>query len=515
MKNDTRTSINTAGEREAVPGSGQTPRARGRVVPLPKVTRQEVKLVADHERVIARLFITADRERTKETIDRVLSLPDAQVTRLLQGLREDFAPRHRNINAIFEDHFRQLVQFTGEVKAMSPDRRLLVGAYFTCEYSVEAAALFNPSMVVHPDQTELGANECRFVMSLRACGEGHISSVEFRTGLIDGTGRVSFDTCSKYAITEQPVADRQYLKYPFYLKLNEMGAYNEIAQHIVDDLEDSFTLDDLCRVVEAHREEHSDRQYVAETSENILWLARSNYHIEFPPGTDLSERVIFPVSENESRGIEDARFVRFVHDNGRVVYYATYTAYNGFRILPQLIETSDFRYFKIITLNGRYAENKGMALFPRRIDDKYVMISRVDGKNLYLMLSDNLHFWNEAAVLRQPTYPWELVQIGNCGSPLETERGWLVLTHGVGPMRRYSIGAMLLDLEDPSKVIGCTKTPILMPNAAERDGYVPNVVYSCGGMIHKGELIIPYAMSDSATSVATVPVAELLDHMTQ
>jgi predicted GH43/DUF377 family glycosyl hydrolase len=245
----------------------------------------------------------------------------------------------------------------------------------------------------------------------------------------------------------------------------------------------------------------------------MLWLARSNYHLTFPQDSDLSERVIYPVTENESRGIEDARFARFVDDDGTVEYFATYSAYNGVRVLPQFIETPDFRHFKIITLNGRYAKHKGVAIFPRKIDGYYMMVSRVDGESIYLMPSDNRHFWNQAEKLQPPTQSWEFVQVGNCGSPLETDEGWLLLTHGVGPMRQYCMGVMLLDLNDPSKVIGQLDVPLLVPHADERDGYVPNVVYSCGAMIHNQTLIIPYAMSDSAVGLATVPLQDLLTRL--
>ena len=245
----------------------------------------------------------------------------------------------------------------------------------------------------------------------------------------------------------------------------------------------------------------------------MLWLAHSSYRLEFPDDSALSERVIFPVNENESRGIEDARFVRFIHDDGRIVYYATCTAYNGFQSLPQFVETTDFQRFRVNTLNGRCAQNKGMALFPRKIADRYVMISRLDGENLYVLRSDDIHFWNEAEKIQGPTHPWEFIQIGNCGSPIETDEGWLLLTHGVGPMREYWIGALLLDRDDPSRVIGHLKDPILMPTDEERDGYVPNVVYSCGGMVHNDQLIIPYGISDTATGIALVSMADLLSHL--
>ena len=481
----------------------------------PRAVRQPFKLIADPKRVLARIFVPGGEERARAIINRVLSLSKAQVTRMLHAVQKDFASRHRDITAVFSAHYEEVARLIEAPKVLTADQCLLIGAYFTSEYSLESVALFNPSMVLHPDQAHLGDGESRFVMSLRACGEGHISSIEFRTGVIDAMNQVRLDAAPRFAGSEKPIADKQYEKYPFFLKLIEMGAYNEIGEAILADVGEFFTLEQLHRVVLNHHNGHADPEYFEETTDNILWLARSNYHLRFPRLTELTERVIFPVNENESRGIEDARFVRFTYKGGQVVYYATCTAYNGFRILPQLIETSDFRYFKIITLNGRYAQNKGMALFPRLIDGNYMMVSRVDGENLFLMESENLHFWNKAKELRQPLYPWEFMQIGNCGSPLETERGWLLLTHGVGPMRQYCIGAVLLDLQDPSKVIGHTRHPILMPSAEERDGYVPNVVYSCGAVMHNGEIVIPYAMADTATGIATIETDALLDHMTR
>ena len=244
--------------------------------------------------------------------------------------------------------------------------------------------------------------------------------------------------------------------------------------------------------------------------ECISWLAKSNYEVEFHPDVPVSERIIFPVSDNESNGIEDARFVRFTDDDGEVTYYATYTAYNGKVILPQILETKDFRRFKINTLNGRAVQNKGMAMFPRKIDGLYAMISRQDNENLFIMYSDNAHFWEETYPLLRPTYPWEFVQLGNCGSPIETEAGRLLLTHGVGAMRKYCIGAILLDKHDAGKVIGRLREPLLSPNQNEREGYVPNVVYTCGALVHGDKLVMPYAMSDSASSIAIVPLDDLL-----
>ena len=289
-----------------------------------------------------------------------------------------------------------------------------------------------------------------------------------------------------------------------------MGAYSPMVSPIFQLLDDEYTLSDLQTAIATARLSCSDSKTFGELCETMLWLARSSYRLEFPPDSDISERVIFPVTENESRGIEDARFVRFTGDDGTIIYYATYTAYNGWQILPQIIQTIDFLRFRINTINGRCAQNKGMAMFPRKIADRYAMISRLDGENIYILRSDDLHFWNEGEKIHGPTYPWEFIQIGNCGSPLETQKGWILITHGVGPMREYWIGALLLDLDDPSRVIGHIDKPILMPTEEERDGYVPNVVYSCGGMIHNGNLVLPYAYSDSATRFATMSVDDLL-----
>ena len=353
----------------------------------------------------------------------------------------------------------------------------------------------------------------RVVISLRATGEGHVSSIAFRTGTIHADGRFELDPVSRFVERARRVKDRTYEKRTVFLKLIEMGAYDEVVGAVLDRLPDEFVYTDLTRAIDELDRKPFDPALFEQTADNIRWLARSNYHLKFRERCDVSEVVIFPVNENESRGIEDARFVRFVDDDGTTTYYGTYTAYNGFRILPQLLETSNFTDFKITTLNGRFAQNKGIALFPRRVNGWYMMIGRVDGENLYLMTSRNIRFWNDGAKLQAPKFPWEFVQIGNCGSPIETERGWLLLTHGVGPLRRYCIGATLLDLNDPSRVIAQLKEPLLAPNEAERDGYVPNVVYSCGALIHNGILVMPYAMSDSATSVATISASELLDHM--
>lgn len=382
------------------------------------------------------------------------------------------------------------------------------------EYSIESAALFNPSIVPHPDQSNLEEGSLRIVMSLRATGEGHLSSIVFRSGVLDRHNTFTIDPKSDYVATPEVHRDPIYDRNIFHMKLIEMGADNEIMRHLLNQLLDTFSYQGLKRNIEALRAESSFAIEIQDrTLEIVAWLANSNYEVYFQPDHLLSERVIFPTSKSESRGIEDARFVQFLNDDGQATYNATYTAYNGVNILPQLIETKDFFHFKISTLNGQAVQNKGMALFPRKIQDRYVMLSRQDGENNHIMFSDNIHFWNESEIIQEPRQPWEFIQLGNCGSPLETSEGWIVLTHGVGPMRRYSIGAILLDLDNPAQVIGYLKEPLLIPYEEEREGYVPNVVYSCGSLIHKNELIIPYAMSDFMSGIATVKVDELIAGM--
>jgi len=478
------------------------------------VTRKQIQFRSDDRRVITRFFWPGSRERAQRIVERVQGLTDQQVADQLDAVHRDFRSRHRDIDAIIALHYDEACRNFGNTPTTDRPRSLLIGSYFTLEYAIESAALFNPSMVLHPNQDDLPRGAVRFLMSLRATGEGHISSIVFRTGIVRKNLSLEFDDPSPYVRRARAIADKQYHKKLFRLKLQEMGAISELTDMILDRVNEYFTLSDLEAAIATVQRMKSIRDVAEPTAKEMLWLARSNYHLELPRDADPSEIVIFPSSENETKGIEDARLVRFIDEDGSVVYFGTYTAYNGFRILPQIMETADFATMKIHTLNGRYVQNKGMALFPRKINGRYMMVGRIDGENMFLMQSDDVHFWNEAKLLVGPKYPWEFVQVGNCGSPLETERGWLLLTHGVGPMREYCIGAVLLDLDDPSRIIGQLEQPLLMPNENERDGYVPNVVYSCGGIIHENQLILPYAMSDIATTFATVDVNELIDAMT-
>jgi predicted GH43/DUF377 family glycosyl hydrolase len=481
-----------------------------------KVVRKSVKILGDTSRVIALLHLPDNRSRIIRIIRRIMSLSETATKKLLAQIMTDFSSRHDDIEYIFQQHFNAVKGYLPRDAKLSNANNTLIGAYFTKEYAIESAALFNPSIVPHPDQSHLDKGSLRFVMSLRATGDGHVSSIAFRSGILDRHNTFHFDPISEFVETPELQLDPDpvYKQDIFQRKLYEMGAGKQVTAYILNQLPEDFTYKEL---VEKIGMLHAKPQFPEKTQDKTFklmrWLADSNYEVGFHPDHRISERVLFPVSENESRGIEDARFVQFISDENETVYFATYTAYDGVAILPQLIETKDFIRFNISTLHGKAAKNKGMALFPRKIGGRYAMLSRQDGENNYIMFSDELHFWQKAKMLQEPEAPWEFMQLGNCGSPLETDRGWIVLTHGVGPMRQYCLGAVLLDLENPAKIIARLDEPLLTPNEKEREGYVPNVVYSCGAIIHNNELVIPYAMSDINSGIATVSVNELLNHM--
>ncbi len=421
------------------------------------LNRHALHLRPDPSRVVVRPFKPAteprdlnptDKSRANHIVERVLALDPETAAGLLADVLENFQGRHRNLLATFEARADSMEDALASHATFSALQRQLVGAYFMNEYSFEAAALFNPSIVAHPDQSTAPPGGKRFILSLRAIGEGHVSSLTFRSGTIAADGGVTIDPTVRLA--------------------------------------------SLPRI--------TGRVAVAE-GERI--------DIAFRPDEDLSERVIFPITEFQSNGIEDARFVEFT-DEGKRTYYATFTAYSGRAIRSELIETSDFVTFRMSPLTGPAARNKGMALFPRRIDGRYAMIGRQDNENLYLIYSDDLYAWGGGQAIVKPKQPWEFVQIGNCGSPIELDEGWLLLTHGVGPVRKYSIGAVLLDKQDPSRVLARSAEPLVRPDLSEREGYVPNVVYTCGAMRHADRIILPYAVSDTFSKLATIDIAALL-----
>jgi len=361
---------------------------------------------------------------------------------------ENFEGRQRNLLKTFETRAAEMEEALEPHAVLNKTQRCLIGAYFLHEYSFEASALFNPSIVRHPDQSGAPENGCRFILSLRAVGEGHISSLTFRSGTVGADGGVAVDPTARLASVPK-VARRA------------SGPHGDVVEVI------------------------------------------------FRPDDELSERVIFPVTDAQANGIEDARFVEF-DNGGRTTFYATYTAYNGRAIRSELLETTDFTSFRMTPLSGPATRNKGMALFPRKIDGRYAMIGRQDNENLYLIFSDDLYTWEGGRSILQPEYPWEFVQIGSCGSPIELDDCWLLLTHGVGPVRKYSIGAVLLDKKDPSKVLARSREPLVRPEPAEREGYVPNVVYTCGAMRHRDRIILPYAVSDTFSKFATIKIEDLM-----
>ena len=472
-------------------------------------------LQPDQSRVLLRPFNPGDTQRVGGIIGRIMSLPEDQVGALLDGISAEFSQRHQKIRKVFLERFEQVRELLLADEEISEQRRLLIGSYFLAEYSLESAALFNPSIVPHPDQTDLPPGALRFILSLRATGEGHISSITFRTGTIHPDHRIEVLTPTGFLTEPRQLPNPLYEKALFGRKLSELGLTGEFTRRVMNKLGESFALEELRAGLKAEQFRLPDgmTQEDQNAAQGIWMLARSNYEVQFQPEQRLSERIIFPATPTQRNGIEDARFVCFQNDDGTHIYYATFTAFDGKIVMPELVETPDFLLFRFITLNGPAAENKGMAIFPRKIGGLYAMLSRQDNENIYLMFSDNVHFWNERRMLLKPTFPWELAQVGNCGSPIETDAGWLVLSHGVGPMRKYCIGAFLLDRDDPAKVIGRLREPLLKPNQNEREGYVPNVVYTCGALLHKGELIIPYGLADHATGFATAPLGEVLGAM--
>jgi len=424
------------------------------------LARRELFLRPDPSRVVVRPFKPAteprdlnptEKTRANHIVDRVLDLdPETAASQLIDVL-ENFEGRHRNLLKTFENRAEEMEEAFAAHPDFSRIQRQLIGAYFLHEYSFESSALFNPSIVLHPDQSGAPAGGCRYILSLRSVGEGHISSLSFRCGSITADGAISIDPIVRLA--------------------------------------------SVPRVI--NRSAVPDGEVV---------------DLSFQEDEDISERLIFPITASQSNGIEDARFVRF-EDEGRRTFYATYTAYSGSAIRSELLQTDDFVNFRMSPLYGSAARNKGMALFPRKIDGRYAMIGRQDNENLYLIYSDDLYAWDGGVPILRPRFPWEFVQIGNCGSPIELDEGWLLFTHGVGPVRKYSIGAALLDKKDPSRVLARSSEPIVRPEPSEREGYVPNVVYTCGAIRHGDHIILPYALSDTASSFATMRIDALLRAM--
>jgi len=487
------------------------------------INRKPIRFYSDPKRVIVRFFFPGPESRVQSIIKKVVEMPEEAAQLSLNHTLRDFSARHRNISRIFQKHFDKVRDLmngrAGDLINLSAHKKLLIGAYFSSEYSIESAAFFNPSMVEDPDQSGLQEGQKRVIISFRATGEGHISSIAFRGGILDAKNNLDLIPTGRLIDEAENVYNYSYNKDTFFKKLSEvygdreLSAENVVVSHVLEKLGAQFDYSELYKAIDETKRELQPDEAQRKMLKLISWLGDSHYRISFSLDTGISDRVIFPISAAESNGIEDARFVKFTDDNGLERYYATYTAYNGVSIMPMMIETKDFYHFEVKPINGENVQNKGMALFPRKINGKYVMLSRIDGINNYIMFSDTINLWYDAIKIQSPKFPWEFIQVGNCGSPIETEFGWLVITHGVGPMRKYVIGAILLDLDDPTKLIGQLNEPLLTPNEEEREGYVPNVVYSCGSIINNDELVIPYAMSDTSSTYANLPLKELLTNL--
>ena len=483
----------------------------------PLARRFGPRLRPDPRRVIARLFVPGEESpdsasRGYSVVDRILRLDPADADTAIADIETRFGTRHHALHAVLSDHFRVAAHGRTSLDRLTENQQLLIGAYFTMEYAVEAAALCNPSMVAHPDQNGLAPGQVRFVMSVRAIGEGHVSSVEFRTGVI-GPGLVLTVDDPGTTLTAGTPCPTTHHRELFRAQATESGADPDTVRQVLRTLPENFRTDELLQAIEALHPHLHARHAGQAAIEQIKAVAEGEFEIRLPPDTTISERLLWPGAPAERQGIEDVRLVRFVDDQGMVTYRGTYTAYDGTHIVSKLLITTDFVNFHVSHLLGTPVRNKGMALFPRMIGDRYVALSRWDRENLSVCTSRDGWIWDPSDTVLRPCTGWNLVQVGNCGSPVETDAGWLVLTHGVGPMRTYAIGALLLDLKDPTRPIAALPEPLLIGAAEEQDGYVPNVAYSCGGLLHGTALTIPYGISDTTIGFAQVDLPELLNQM--
>jgi predicted GH43/DUF377 family glycosyl hydrolase len=484
----------------------------------PLASRSDVHIVPDSSRVVALLFVAGQElggaeSRASSVVKRIVALPEADVRRRLKDVVQRFARRHRDIVAIFSQHAERVSNRLDPKEDLSEERWLLLGASFTHEYSLEAAAVCNPSMVAHPDQSNVPEGAVRFVMSFRGVGEGHRSSISFRTGLVGADGAITLDPREPFPMIGS-ARDGIFHRDVFHARLKAMGQDGESAAYVLDELPVVFSIEELEARLEILISEFDTRQDAHTVARQHRSIAACSYGVHFDADVDLSERVLWPVMTAEAHGMEDARFVHFTETDGTTTYLATYTAFDGVHISQQLLRTDDFITFDASPVVGAAAPNKGLALFPRRVNGQYAALTRYDRETNAVCFSDTLGHWGRAVTFQMPEWDWEVVQLGNCGSPIETSAGWLVLTHAVGPMRTYSIGAVLLDLDDPTKMIAALKDPLITASSEEQDGYVPNVVYTCGAMAHGDVLVIPYGVADHRINFATASIAAMLDAMT-
>ncbi len=485
---------------------------------VPLATRTDIHLTSDPTRVVTLLFVAGQEiggtaSRASSVVGRIMALSESDVKRRLKEVIVRFGRRHRDIVAVFSQHAERVSARLDPKDDLSEERWLLLGASFTHEYSLESAAVCNPSMVLHPDQTDAPLGGVRFLMSFRAVGEGHRSSIGFRTGTITVDGVVTVDDRGPFPMVGA-VRDGIFHRDVFHARLKAMDQDGESAAYVLDQLPLVFSLEELEGRLETLLSESDTRLDANLIARQHRSIAACSYGVYFDTEIDLTERVLSPVMAAESHGMEDARFVRFVDDDESTTYLATYTAFDGTNISQQLLRTDDFVTFDASPMVGAASPNKGLALFPRRINGRLVALTRYDRESNAICFSDTLGHWGRAVTFQTPDRDWEVVQLGNCGSPIETDAGWLVLTHAVGPMRTYSIGAVLLDLDDPTRMIASLRDPLLSASAEEQDGYVPNVVYTCGALLHGDVLVVPYGVADSSLKIATVSLSALLEAMT-
>jgi len=476
------------------------------------VRRLPLRLMPDSRRTITRFFWPGE-ERAKKIIKRVKRLSPAKISRLLKDLLKQFSPASPGLKETLIENYEMAAGNLSLGDETNRDARMLIGGYFSMEYAFESAALFNPSMVPAYDQSQVPDGSLAFIMSLRAVGEGHLSSIAFRRGSINEQGDIKINPATLQVRAFKRETNRKFKKAAVQKEINNLAVKNQFTDAILSELPDTFSFAGLEHTLERLAPKCEDQEAFDKISGLLKMMAESEYEIRVNRSFNLEDMVLFPISSAESQGMEDMRLVRFEEEDGTIKFYGTYTAYNGRDIVPQVLEVSPQDHAVVRMMWGKFAKNKGMAFFPKRIDGQYAVIGRIDGENLFLLKSDSIRCWDNAKRIIEPKYDWEFMQIGNCGSPLLTEDGWLLLTHGVGPMRRYCMGAVLLDLNDPSKVIARLKQPLLSPIEEERSGYVPNVVYSCGALIHRDMLVIPYGISDMAAGFAIVNLQELMRNL--
>ncbi len=484
--------------------------------------RTSIHLTPDPTRVVARLFVAGQEDygskqsRTSLVVDRVLALSEDDVRRALEDVTARFGDRHNDLPYWLDLHAHRVASRVEPGAHLTEERWKLIGAFFTHEFSVEGAALCNPSIVLHPDQSNLAHGNVRFIMSVRGVGEGHRSSIGFRTGEITASGDVCLHTAHSHLVTGFRT-DSYLRQMAFFGLLQAVDDFGENAKFVLDQLPEEFTVSELEEQLTRLLHDRDTYRDAEATVHHFRAIAERSYAVSFPPETDVSERILWPHASAEWRGMEDARFVQFHQKNASIDhpdYFATYTAFDGTNISQQLLHTHDFETFTTYPMAGAAARGKGMALFPRKVGGQYVALSRADHESNSIAYSDHIEYWSRSHLLQTPARPWEIIQLGNCGSPIETEAGWLVLTHGVGAMRTYHISALLLDKDDPMRIIGSLDEPLLSPSEAERDGYVPNVVYSCGSLLHEKHLVLPFGIADNSIGVATANIDDVLNRLT-